>query len=67
MDTVLNMWTSRNLTVYGKISMLKSLAMAKILYICNMLWTSDEFIKRVKQRIADFIWNGKNRKSNFPL
>ena len=30
MDTVLNMWTPRNLTIYGKISVLKSLAMAKL-------------------------------------
>ena len=65
MDTVLNMWTTRNLTVYGKISVLKSLAMANILYICNMLWIPDEFIKRVKQRIADFIWNGRKPKIKF--
>ena len=37
-DILLNMWKQRNLTIYGRNQILiKSLAMPRLLYVCNLL------------------------------
>ena len=35
-DILLNMWKQRNLTIYGIYQIIKSLAMPRLLYVCNL-------------------------------
>ena len=60
--TTLSIWRSRNLTLYGKIQILKSLALPKLYYICNNLHVEEEFITLVENVMKDFIWNGRKPK-----
>jgi len=61
-QTTLSIWRSRTLTLYGKIQVLRSLALPKLLYVCSVIYASEDFIKIVESTIKDFIWNGKKPK-----
>ena len=37
-DILLNTWKQRNLTIYGRNQIIKSLAMPRLLYVCNYYW-----------------------------
>ena len=63
--TCLNMWRSRNLTIYGRAEILRTLAFPKILYVCNMLDPSKQFIDGVHQASINFIWKGKKPKVKY--
>ena len=59
MKNLLNSWKPRNLTLYGRITILKSLALSKLVYNTSVLKFPASFIKPVKQVICHFVWNGK--------
>ena len=56
---VLNAWSSRHLTILGRIAIVKSLALAKLVYSCSVLNVPEEFVKEVNNNIFSFIWNFK--------
>ena len=59
---ILNMWKSRNLTLFGKNIVLKSLALSKVLYITTMLIPPKTFLDEVKTEIVKFIWSNRKPK-----
>ena len=56
MKTLLNIWYPRNLTLYGRITILKTLALSKVIYNTSMLLFPSFFITTVNQAIKSFIW-----------
>ena len=53
-------WSKRNLSVLGRVVVVKSLVLPKLSYIAQMLPNpSSEFIKTLNKDIYDFIWKGK--------
>ena len=48
----------RNLSLYGKITVLKSLVVYKVMYLCNVLIPPSSFIAGVKDNIIKFLWKG---------
>ena len=65
--TLLNLWKSRNLTIYGRCQVLKSLAMPKLFYICNVMVPPKHVILNVKRKILEFIWNTKRPKVKYQI
>ena len=61
MKSVLNIWTSRGLTLLGKITILKSVVIPKLVYKASNLpaISPDSFIKQVNQILFKFIWGFK--------
>ena len=59
MKNLLNLWKPRNLTLYGRITILKSLGLSKLVYNISVLTFPVTFIASVKRTICDFVWNGK--------
>ena len=58
---VINMWKGRNLTIKGKITLLRNKVMPLILYASSMLYTPPETIQQIERLMYDFIWtNGKH-------
>ena len=57
--TLLNLWFPRNLTLRGRIIILKTVALSKLIYNTSMLTPPDRFVKRVNQSIAQFFWRKK--------
>ena len=56
------MWSQRDLTLKGKIVILKTLAIPHLLYACSVLHVSDAFIAKVDKAIQSFVWNHKPAK-----
>lgn len=59
---ILNLWMQRDLSLKGKITILKTLAIPQLLYACSVLYVPDEFIYKVNNEIVRFIWNHKPAK-----
>ena len=65
LTTTLNIWRLRNLTIYGKCEIIRTLAVSKILYVTNVLCPKAQFIKIIKNKLCDFIWNGQRPKIKY--
>ena len=49
----------RNLTIYGKINIVKTLWIAKLIYSASVLPVPDHYIQEINMLIFNFIWAGK--------
>ena len=57
---VLNIWSGRQLTILGRIAIVKTLALSKIVYNCSVLEVPLDFAKKVNSITFSFIsWNFK--------
>ena len=56
---VINIWSSRGLSLYGKVTIIKSLVLPKLILISSLLPTPQTIIKEVNQLIFNFLWKGK--------
>ena len=59
---VLNIWSSRDISVYGKINIVKTLALSKLTFVCSVLDTPNGFTEEVNKIIFNFIWKYKQPK-----
>ncbi|KAL9986830.1 hypothetical protein ACROYT_G001034 [Oculina patagonica] len=60
MKTKLNLWLSRDLTIYGKSLLAKALGISQLVYAASMLTVPESVIKTVQENLFAFLW--KNRK-----
>ena len=60
MKTKLNLWLSRDLTIYGKSLLAKALGISQLVYAASMLTAPESIIKSVQENLFAFLW--KNRK-----
>ena len=58
----LKMWNFRELTLAGKIQIVKSLALSKAVYVCTMTSPSRQFLDQLNLLKRDFILAGKSSK-----
>jgi hypothetical protein len=56
---ILDMWQQRNLSLIGKITILKSLAFSKILYQCGVMTVPGKFIEHINDLAYKFVWGYK--------
>ena len=61
-DNILCMWHCRGLSIKGKVTILKSLALPILVYPISVLPVPDELVKLVDSMIVDFIWGQKRPK-----
>ena len=59
---ILDLWSQRDLSLIGKIAILKSLAFSLITYQCCSLEVPEDFIETVNSYAFKFLWNGKPEK-----
>ena len=60
---LLSFWRLRQLSLIGKITVIKSLAISKLVHLFISLPTpSTEMMKKLKRIVYTFLWNGKNDK-----
>ena len=64
LEKCLNIWSSRDLTLYGKINIVKKLALSKI--IAFVLSVLSGFVDQVSKLLSSFIWTTNRLKSNIP-
>ena len=63
----LNMWKWRGLTLLGRIQIIKSFVISKILSKAAVIAVTDDFIKEINSLIYSFIWKGTIKLNVPPL
>ena len=56
---LLNMWLQRNLSIKGKITVIKSVILPQILYISSNLGIPEWFVSKINSLMYHFIWSAK--------
>ena len=62
MKTKLNLWLSRDLTLYGKSLLAKALGVSQLIYIASMLSVPETLIKSVQTQLFSLLLNNKKDK-----
>ena len=60
-DQILERWKSRNLTIFGKCLVLKSLAISQLVFNMSLLEMRPETVKHINKSMYDFMWNSRDR------
>ena len=55
MKKLVNIWSSRGLTIYGKVTIIKPLLVPKAVYTSLLLPTPEHIIKELKHLIYTFL------------
>ena len=58
---LINIWSSRGLSIYGKVTIIKSLIIPKFVYIASLLPTPKDAIKELNQLLFKFLWKGVDK------
>ena len=58
--TLLNIWRMRNLTLAGKIILIKTFALSKFTYLASVIHIPDNIIQQIDKIIFSFLWNKGN-------
>ena len=58
---IINIWKQRHLTLFGKITIIKSLLLSKLTYKANLLQMPVGLIKEVSKIVYEFLWNGPDK------
>ncbi|CAC5379210.1 unnamed protein product [Mytilus coruscus] len=62
MESIIKMWRIRNLSLIGKIVILKSLAISKLIYVISSTHVPRSFVIKIQRDINSFLWNGSTPK-----
>ena len=62
MKTKLNLWLSRDLTLYGKSLLAKTLGVSQLVYAASLLSVPNAVIKIVQTELFSFLWKNKKDK-----
>ena len=54
-------WSWRGLTLIGKVQIIKSFALPKVLYMLTLYSSNKEFIKKITTLLFSFVWKGKDK------
>ena len=57
-----NIWSQRELSLLGKITIMKALGLAKMIFSSSFLHTPPEVIDTVNRKLDFFLWSGKPHK-----
>ncbi|KAL9963192.1 hypothetical protein ACROYT_G032369 [Oculina patagonica] len=60
-NDLLNMWKWRGLTLLGKIQIVKSFIIPKVLSKASLITVTEDFIKEINSLIYRFIWKGNDK------
>ena len=61
-EKIIKDWNKRNLTMLGKITLVKSLILPNITYVASVTEIDNEYLAKFKKIIYSFIWNNKSEK-----
>ena len=62
MKHLLNSWKCRRLSIKGKVTVINSLAISKLIYLASIIKVPERIYDEVKKLTRDFLWDGKTSK-----
>ena len=57
----IQIWKWRGLSLYGKVTIFKTLLIPKFICVASVLCTPNEFVRKLKEMIYKFLWNGPDK------
>ena len=57
----INIWSSRGLSIYGRVTIIKSLIIPKFVFLSWLLTVLKEIVKELNQMIFKFLWKGTDK------
>jgi len=60
-ENILEIWKKRQLTIFGKVTIIKTIIMSKLVYNFSLLSTPDGIEAMIDKLLYKFIWNNKER------
>ena len=61
MKTMFNIWKQRNLSILGKVQIIKTYGTSQLIYIINMISTPIDILKQANAIFYNFLWNGPDK------
>ena len=61
----LNLWKTRWFTIYGKVTVIRTLVLSLILYVCNMQSPPSSFLSNVQKELMNFLLSDGSPKIQF--
>ena len=58
---LINIWSSRGLSIYGKVTIIKSFLIPKFVYVCSVLPTPNKLIQELNKILFKFLWKGTDK------
>ena len=58
---LINIWSSRGLSIYGEVTIIKSFLIPKFVYVCSLLPTPKEIVNKLNQLLFKFLWKGTDK------
>ena len=58
---LLNIWSSRGLSLYGKVTIIKSLLIPKFVYILSLLPAPKGIVQELNRMLFKFLWKGTDK------
>ena len=62
LELALNGWKARNLTYYGKISVIKTFGISQLLYSANSIHVPNYVTKDANKMLLQFLWGSKKER-----
>ena len=62
METLINIWRSRNLSLKGKTTIIKTLILPQIQFLFSMIYIPESTIERIDKMLFNFLWDNKTPK-----
>ena len=59
--TLISIWSFRGLSIYGKVTIIKSFLIPKFVYVCWLLPTPKEIVNNLNQLLFKFLWKGTDK------
>ena len=58
---LINIWYSRGLSIFDKVTIIKSFLIPKFVYVGSLLSTPNEMVKQLNQLLFKFLWKGTDK------
>ena len=58
---LINIWSARALSIYGKVTIIKSFLIPKYIYVYSILPTPEELLKELNKILFKFLWKGVDK------
>ena len=62
MESILHAWSRRNLALFGSVTIIKSLAISKIVFSVQNTYMPPDITLKIEKILYSFLWKNRERK-----
>ncbi len=58
---ILSLWSQRELSIYGKVQIIKTFILSQLVQIASLLPVPQDFVVKLNEMLFSFLWKGKDK------